>query len=194
MGSLRIIGGEHGSRRISVPASVARPTVDRVREALFSSIGSMRGGFEGARVLDAFAGSGALALEALSRGAAFACMVDSDRQAAKVARENASSLGYGEHQAAVICADALAAPARTASFGPFDIVFLDPPYALAPAEARAFLDALSEVGALAADAVISYEHAADSTSAVEAAFAREGFGIVRQKRYGKTQVTLLTLG
>ena len=81
MGDIRIIAGIHGSRRIKAPASAARPTTDRVRESLFSSLGSLRGGFEGARVLDAFAGSGALGLEALSRGAACACFVESDAKA-----------------------------------------------------------------------------------------------------------------
>lgn len=191
MGDLRIIGGEHGSRRISVPPSVARPTTDRVREALFSSLGSLRSGFEGARVLDAFAGSGALGLEALSRGAASACLVERDGRAAKVAAANARALGYSADRARILRADALASAPSIAQAGPFDLVFLDPPYALEATRIRAFLDALAASGALAGAALIAYEHSADAAPAAAVAFADAPWAPVRQKRHGATQLTLL---
>lgn len=192
MGDLRIIAGEHGSRRIKVPASVARPTTDRVREALFSSLESLRGGMAGARVLDAFAGSGALALEAMSRGAASACLVERDKRAAEVVRSNVKALGCAA-QTDILCCDALASAARIAARGPFDMVFLDPPYATGPEEAAALLAALREAAALAPGAIISYEHAAEKADAVARALADAGFTMLKQKRYGKAHLTFARL-
>lgn len=191
MGEVRIIAGEHGSRRLRVPASAARPTTDRVRESLFSSLDSALGGFAGVRVLDAFAGSGALALEAMSRGAAFACLVDADAQASKVAESNARSLGYASAQVRVLREDALAHPRRLAAAGPYDLVLLDPPYATAPHGVRRMLEALAEAEALAPGALITYEHAADDAAAVEEAFRESGFAIRKSKRYGSAQVSTL---
>ena len=91
---MRIIAGEHRGRVLKAPkGDGTRPTTDRVRESLMSMLASARGGFEGAVVLDAFAGSGALALEALSRGADRACLVERDGAAAKVVEANARLLG-----------------------------------------------------------------------------------------------------
>ena len=191
MGEVRIIGGIHGSRRIQVPASVSRPTTDRVRESLLSSLESAYGGLAGARVLDAFAGSGALGLEALSRGAALACLVERDARAAKVLAANARMLGYGPEQACIVRADALASAATIASQGPFDVVFLDPPYAHAPEAVAGFLDALAGDGGIAEGGFIAYEHARDAVRALERAFAETPFTLVRQKRYGGTLITLL---
>jgi 16S rRNA (guanine966-N2)-methyltransferase len=120
----RIIGGTAGGRRIRTPAGDrTRPTSDRVREALFSILGDR---VEGARVLDLFAGSGALGLEALSRGAAGATFVDSAPAAIRALRANLAALGA---EAEVVRADALrwlrAAPAAGRQY---DLVFLDPPY------------------------------------------------------------------
>jgi 16S rRNA (guanine966-N2)-methyltransferase len=128
---VRIVAGRFGGRRIAVPPGRGtRPTSDRVREALFSMLGPL----DGERVLDAFAGSGALGLEALSRGAASAVFVEQDARAADVVRANIAALGLPGEQAQVLQAP-LAAALRTApaSVDAYSLVFLDPPYRQAPA-------------------------------------------------------------
>jgi 16S rRNA (guanine966-N2)-methyltransferase len=122
--SLRIVAGSHGGRRIvAPPGRSTRPTSDRVREALFSILGDA---VEGALALDLYAGSGALGIEALSRGAAGVTFVDSDERAARVIERNLAELGL---EGRVHRRDAFAwlATAR----GPFDLVFADPPYSSA---------------------------------------------------------------
>ena len=122
---MRIIAGEWRGRRLrSPPGAATRPTADRVRETLFSMLASRIGSFEDLRVADLFAGSGALGLEALSRGAAFACFVESDSQAAAAIHANASDLG-GLDRVQILGGSALALPKSE----PFDLVFADPPYA-----------------------------------------------------------------
>lgn len=127
-GRLRIIGGSHRGRRIEIPpGSDARPTGDRVREALFSILASGIGGTAGlqdTRVLDACAGSGALGIEALSRGAAHAVFFDIDRPARVQIAENLNALGLSERADVHRTGDATRPPPGT----PCDIVFLDPPY------------------------------------------------------------------
>lgn len=120
---MRIIAGEHGGRRLRAPAGTSvRPTSDRVREALFSILGDR---VRGARVLDLFAGSGALGIEALSRGAAHATFVDSDPAAIRAVLANLPDPEDADvtRRAA---ADFLTTARRTA--GQYDLVFLDPPY------------------------------------------------------------------
>ena len=191
MGDVRIIGGQYGSRRIRVPASVARPTTDRVRESLFSSLESRLGGFKGVRVLDAFAGSGALGLEAVSRGASFACLVERDPQAAKTVSANMRSLGCGLESVRLLRADVLANAERIALQGPYDVVFLDPPYVMEPCVIRAFLDELAAAQALQSQTLIVYEHVDEAASAVTRAFSESPFPIVQERRWGKTRMTLL---
>ncbi len=137
-GSLRIVAGRWRGRRISVPpAPGLRPTPGRLRETLFNWLGP---GIEGARVLDAFAGSGALGLEAASRGAAFVLMLERDRRVAAHLRRQVEALEAGG-AVRVAAADALSWLRRApeAAGGPFDLVFLDPPFGaglLEPALAR----------------------------------------------------------
>ena len=124
-GALRVVAGELGGRRLDAPAGEStRPTSDRVRQALFNALDSI-GAVDDARVLDAFAGSGALGIEALSRGAAHATFAEVDGQARQVVEANVASLGL-EARSRV-----LASPAErvAAGGGPFDLVLLDPPYA-----------------------------------------------------------------
>jgi 16S rRNA (guanine966-N2)-methyltransferase len=137
---MRVIGGRLGGRRIVAPRGHStRPTPDRVREALFSILVSV----EGCRVLDLFAGSGALGIEALSRGAVSATFVDSSRAAVAAIRRNLESLGL---EAEVRCQDAVAflQAARIAA-AQYDLVFLDPPYRQASALGRALSTALAPV-------------------------------------------------
>jgi len=121
---VRIIAGEWRGRRLRVPPGIAtRPTADRVRETLFSMLAS-RVSFDGLRVADLFAGSGALGLEALSRGAAFACFVESDAKAASAIKASTAELGALD-RVQVLAGSALALPRSE----PFDLIFADPPYA-----------------------------------------------------------------
>lgn len=118
---MRIISGSAGRRRIAVPGSVARPSTDRLREALFSILANR---IRGARVLDLFSGSGALGLEALSRGAASAVMVDSSRDAHRVIGKNLRALGLNGGRA--VQADVFRFLDR--DHASYDVVFADPPY------------------------------------------------------------------
>jgi 16S rRNA (guanine966-N2)-methyltransferase len=131
----RIIAGRAGGRVIKVPASGTRPTTNRVRQAVFSQLEARLGGpaaWAGLVVADLYAGSGAYALEALSRGAARAVLVESGPAAARVAAANASALGFGgQVKVAASTVDRALAGGFLARAAPFDIVFLDPPWALA---------------------------------------------------------------
>ena len=122
----RIIGGSAGGRRIKAPTGrLTRPTSDRVREALFSAIESWCGSLEGLRFLDLYAGSGAVGLEAWSRGAGVVTLVESDKRVARLITENAQGLGFARANvvAAPVVATLVAPPSA-----PYDIAFLDPPY------------------------------------------------------------------
>lgn len=172
----RIIGGSARGRRLAVPARGTRPTSDRVRESLFSILDS-RLAADGQRwadltVLDLFAGSGALGLEALSRGAAAAVLVESDRAAAGVARANAESLGLP----AVVIARSVRS-LGPASAGPAGLVLADPPYAWAAADVAAVLITLRDAGWIAPDALVVVERPArDEACPLPAACSRRVFG------------------
>jgi 16S rRNA (guanine966-N2)-methyltransferase len=178
MGSVtRIIAGRVGGRRIAVPPAGTRPTSDRVREALFSALAADPG-LDGAAVLDLCAGSGALGLEALSRGAAHALFVEADRRAAAVLRRNLADLGLGG--ATVLAAPAaavLAAPADRA----YDVLLVDPPYAVPDTEVTGWLTAASAHGWLADDAVVVVERGRGAAFPWPAPMVA-----LRERRYGDT--------
>lgn len=124
---MRIVGGALRGRRFDGPkGNATRPTADRVREAIASALQS-RGAIEGAVVLDLFAGTGALAFEALSRGAERAVLVERDARVHKALQQSAEALGLVE-QTSMIRADVFRQPKRAIPEGPFDLVFVDPPY------------------------------------------------------------------
>jgi 16S rRNA (guanine966-N2)-methyltransferase len=127
---MRVIAGEHRGRRLKAPAGRrTRPTSDRVREAVFSMLGELHG----ARVLDVFAGSGALGIEALSRGAASAVFLERDPAAVRALTENLRALAIAEEAAELRRGDAATALRAAARAGElYDLVFVDPPYAQAP--------------------------------------------------------------
>lgn len=184
-GRLRIVAGEFGGRLIACPSSVARPTTDRVREAVFSSITSILGSLEGAVVCDAFAGSGALGLEALSRGAAFVQLFDADKDALACVKDNVAALKAGS-AAHVARRDVLAAGVGGGP-GPYDLVLLDPPYATPAQAVGELLAQAASAGELAEGCLIVYERASDGPELPESF----GFELIRQKRYGKTAVDIL---
>jgi 16S rRNA (guanine966-N2)-methyltransferase len=140
---VRIIAGTLGGRRIAAPPGTdTRPTSDRVREALFSALGPL----DGETVLDLFAGSGALAIEALSRGAGRAVLVEKDARAAAVIRRNLEALELGPDQATLRRRDALKALRDAREAGEtYDLLFLDPPYRLATGLGPELAEALAPV-------------------------------------------------
>lgn len=156
---MRIIAGQWRGRNLVAPkGDNTRPTTDRIRESLMSSINSQIGGFEGLSVLDAFAGSGALGLEALSRGAASAVFCDADHNAIKAIQRNIELVKATNEQARVRKGDVLSHPPINRT-SPYDLVFLDPPYSLSQKDILSFVDALDAAGSLSDDCLISYEHA-----------------------------------
>jgi 16S rRNA (guanine(966)-N(2))-methyltransferase RsmD len=177
----RIIAGEAGGRRLAVPPGEGvRPTSDRVKESIFSALGPAR--LVGARVLDLYAGSGALGLEALSRAAAEAVLVERDRAAARAVSANIETLGFADR--AVLRVTSVAAFLG----GPepeerFDLALLDPPYETAAEEVEAAVQRLTETW-LAPDGTIVVERAAGSSPLRWPA----GWGSTWERCYGDTLV------
>lgn len=178
----RIIGGTAGGRRIRAPRGVAtRPTSDRVREALFSSIEAWCGSLHGLRFLDLYAGSGAIGLEAWSRGAGVVTLVEHDRRTAALVSANAHGIGFAR-------ADVVISPVSTvlssAPSAPYDVVFLDPPYPLSDGDVDADLAALAAHGWLVPGAMVVVERARRSREPDWP----DGMAAARQKRYGETSL------
>jgi 16S rRNA (guanine966-N2)-methyltransferase len=154
---MRIIAGAWRGRPIEAPPGQAtRPTADRVRETLFSMLASRLGSFENLRVADLFAGSGALGLEALSRGAASATFVENDSSAAKAIKRNGEALGAND-RVQILAGSALALPRSEA----FDLILADPPYS--PGSGSAVLHAVVAAGWLAPGGWMSVETARGDT-------------------------------
>jgi 16S rRNA (guanine966-N2)-methyltransferase len=184
---LRIIGGKHRGRAIAAPEGQAtRPTASRARESLFNILVHASWREDGtsplidARVLDAFAGSGALGLEALSRGAAHATFLDNDASAIRLIGENVRKLGEAG-SAKVVRADATRPPPGPE---PCDLVFLDPPYR--SGEAAPALAALAGAGWVAPDAVVTVELAHNEDMVLPA-----GFEAIDERRYGAAKIVIL---
>ncbi len=180
---MRIVAGVARGRRLVVPpGDSVRPTADRVREALFASLAPH---LEGASVLDAFAGTGALGLEARSRGAARVTFIERDRRSLDALRRNIEAVGLDG--ATVIAADAIrtlrdAAQAGTLSGAPFDLVLLDPPYALSDDAIAGLMADL--VRLLAAGAIVVVERSADASAPRWGPALLEG----PSRRYGSTML------
>ena len=181
---MRIVGGQWRGRVLAAPRSQAiRPTADRLRESLFNILAHAYGDpITGARVLDLFAGTGALGLEALSRGASFALFVDDGAEARALLRENIATLGLGG-VTRIFRRDATRLGAAH-PLEPFTLAFLDPPYGQGLAE-KALVSAHSG-GWLAPDALVVVEEAA------KAAFAApEGFAELERRAYDDTALVIL---
>jgi 16S rRNA (guanine966-N2)-methyltransferase len=154
---LRVIAGEARGRRLVAPEGDAvRPTKDMVREAQFSALDA-RGAIVDARVLDLYAGSGALAIEALSRGADTATFVERDRNAIGAIRTNLQTLGYEDRSKVVVLDAARFVEGPPPPDAPFDLVLADPPYDTSDEDVTALLAALMAPGWVADDAIISVE-------------------------------------
>ncbi|MEU5631332.1 16S rRNA (guanine(966)-N(2))-methyltransferase RsmD [Streptomyces rishiriensis] len=176
----RVIAGAAGGRRLAVPPGTGtRPTSDRAREGLFSTWQSLLGGpLAGERVLDLYAGSGAVGLEALSRGASHTLLVEADARAARTIRENVKALGL---PGAEVRAGRARQVVQDQPGAPYDLAFLDPPYAVSDDDLREILLTLRSKGWLAADALVTVER---STRGGEFHWP-DGFEALRARRYGE---------
>lgn len=177
---MRIIAGEWRGRKLLAPAGrETRPTADRTRETLFSMLASRLGSFDGLRVADLYAGSGALGLEALSRGAVHATLVETDRAALKAIEANVAALGAAD-RVAVRAMSAATLPASE----PFDLVLADPPYQLGSGTAVAA--AVAKASWLVPGGWMAVE-----TNRGEAVTPPDGWEIDAERNVGRARLTLL---
>jgi 16S rRNA (guanine966-N2)-methyltransferase len=177
---VRVIGGFLRSRTLVRPPNGVRPTGDRVREALFASLGSL----EDARVLDLFAGTGALGIEALSRGAASAVFIDKSERSLRALRQNLKALGLDDQSRVVRSAVRPALRQLGAGAGPFDLALLDPPYAID--DLPQVLDELVSSGLMAPGGTVVVE-----TGRGHPLAPVKGLLEASQRRYGDTLITRL---
>jgi 16S rRNA (guanine966-N2)-methyltransferase len=187
---MRIVAGTFRGRPLVAPKGhFTRPTADRARQAIFNVLehAPWSPGLQGARVIDLFAGSGAMGIEAMSRGAGFCLFVERAEPARAAIRANLASLGL-EARARLDRRDAAALPARTAADGAeYDLAFLDPPYGEALGEAA--LVRLADGCWLARGAVAVLERGADDPAVVP-----DGFELLDDRRWGAARVSFLRLG
>ncbi|MFG3509942.1 16S rRNA (guanine(966)-N(2))-methyltransferase RsmD [Streptomyces sp. NPDC047821] len=176
----RVIAGAAGGRRLAVPpGNGTRPTSDRAREGLFSTWEALLGTLDGIRIADLYAGSGAVGLEALSRGASHALLVEADQRAARTVRDNVRGLGLPGAEVRTGKAEQIVTSAPPAA--PYDVVFLDPPYAVSDDDLGEILLTLRTKGWLADDALVTVER---STRGGEFTWP-DGFEPLRARRYGE---------
>lgn len=189
---MRITGGNLRGRILKVPSAEVRPTQDRVREALFSSLQCR---IAGARFLDLFAGSGAVGMEALSRGAASVCWVESSLRVFKILQSNLAKLAGDYDDEAKLClrSDVFAFMRKGTAGGTYDIIFADPPYCKKgrrsdiPSPSQ-LLNAIIASGILAPDGLLVLEQGAD-----EPLPEHSGWELTRDKRYGGTRLRVFRL-
>ncbi|HLM19073.1 MAG TPA: 16S rRNA (guanine(966)-N(2))-methyltransferase RsmD [Acidimicrobiia bacterium] len=184
--ALRVIAGTAGGRKLVAPKGGARPTTDRLKEALFSSLGPR---VNDATVLDLYAGSGALAIEALSRGAGSAVLVDRDPAASAAMRANLETTGFVT-DARVQRVDVGRFVTAPIADGPFDLVFLDPPYEVPSEEVAAVLAALAASDAVTVGGTVVLERPKSG----EPVRLPDGWGIERERAYGDTLVVVARAG
>jgi 16S rRNA (guanine966-N2)-methyltransferase len=178
----RIIGGSAGGRRIQTPKGQAtRPTSDRVREALWSAVEAWCGSLDGLRVLDLYAGSGAIGLEARSRGAGVVTLVEQDRRTAGLIRRNVAALGLARVEVVVA---SVGATLRRPPPAPYDLVFSDPPYPLASRDVDADLAALVAQQWLVPGALVIVER----PSRGDGISWPDGLVAERERKYGETML------
>ncbi|MER7502946.1 16S rRNA (guanine(966)-N(2))-methyltransferase RsmD [Nonomuraea pusilla] len=178
----RIIAGSAGGRRLSVPPGRGtRPTSDRAREGIFLTLDALQG-LDGARVMDLYAGSGAVGLEALSRGAAHALLVESDPKAIRTIKANVQALGLAG--ARLVGDKVERVLARPPEEEPYDIVFADPPYAVPDGDVVRVLELLRDNGWLADEALVAFERESRGKPLVWP----DGYLEERVRRYGEASV------
>lgn len=182
---MRVVGGTHRGRRLRAPSGTGtRPTTDRVREAVFSSLTSLLGAdLGGGSVLDAFAGSGALGIEALSRGAGSVTFIEKDRRAIATIKANLADLGELEHSR-IVTGDVMSCSRHLVSGSPFSLILLDPPYKLDAGHVADLLERLASQGGLVQGCIVLWEFGAGDHR------WPPGFEVVRSKKYGGTVVDI----
>ncbi|NYJ00740.1 16S rRNA (guanine966-N2)-methyltransferase [Nocardioides thalensis] len=186
----RIIGGVAGGRRLQTPkGDQTRPTSDRVREALFSALDVWAGSFHDLRFLDLYAGSGAIGLEAWSRGAGHVTLVESDRRTADLVRANARAIGC---DAADVRSRSVSAVLAERPAAPYDLVFSDPPYPLTDTALAGDLALLAANGWLADDALVVVERGSRSPEPAWPAGLEPLPGKKGRKKYGETTLWFAT--
>jgi 16S rRNA (guanine966-N2)-methyltransferase len=187
----RVIAGQARGRPLAVPKGrTTRPTGDRVREAMFAAAGSILGSFDGLRVLDLYAGSGAAGLEALSRGASRALIVETDARSAATVRANIGAVAIDGAQLAQDRVERLLARGLPAGEPPYDVAFADPPYALPGDELTAVLATAATRGWLAPGALVIVERASRS----DPLSWPDGFSPLQSRRYGEAMLWYATFG
>lgn len=188
---MRVVGGTFRGRPIEAPKGRdTRPTTDRMREGIASMILSAQGlDLSDCVVLDAFAGSGGMGIELLSRGARACVFCERDRRAAAVIRRNCESVGLDAGSWRLVCGDALRlGPAGRLGNEPFSVVFLDPPYAMGADRVSELVEGLQAASCLAPGCLVVYERAA-ARPELEVAALR----LVRTKAHGSTSIDLLRM-
>ena len=176
----RIIGGAAGGRRLQTHrGSTTRPTSDRVREALFSSIESWCGSLSGLRFLDLYAGSGAVGLEAWSRGAGVVTLIEHNRRTSGLIRSNARTIGF---PGADVVSATVSTTLRRSPAAPYDVIFVDPPYPMPTHDVEGDLRLLDEHDWLVPGAMVVVERSIRSDPPT----FPDGFTDVRERRYGET--------
>lgn len=188
---MRVVGGRWRGHPLEAPTgrNVTRPTTDRTRESITSMVLSAQGlDLSADAVLDAFAGSGAMGIELLSRGAARCTFADSDRGAVALVRRNLKAVGAATGTWHVAAGDVCRLAGRGLPGAPFSVVFLDPPYAMAAGEVSALVEVLRESGQLGPGALVVYERSASAPG-----LALPGARLLRSKGHGITSVDLLRL-
>lgn len=189
---MRIIAGEFRGRTLKAPKGEGtRPTTDRVRESMMSMVESLIG-FQDAVVLDAFAGSGSLGLESLSRGAQNVMFYEQASGAVRILQENIKALGLDSRRVVLRRLDVLKNPPSHVHLS-FDLIFLDPPYAYSPDEVLGLVVALRNAKVVNGDTLVVYEHANSANEEVDNALNAGGFELLRRKKYGDTIVDVLGL-
>ena len=187
---MRIIAGSYKGMRLEAPSGrTTRPTGDRVRESIFNTLFSL-GGCENALVLDGFAGSGALGLEALSRGAQHVIFYEKNRNAFFACKKNIASLKIGKNAYSVFNRDIFASIVSSADH-PFDIIFFDPPYSYSPSLILGLILTMQENGLVKKNTIIVYEHDSAYNNDIVQLAEESSLALRQVKQFGSTQVSFL---
>jgi len=183
---MRVIAGRWRGRRITAPPGTeTRPTADRVREGIFSAIVARVGSLASTRVLDLYAGSGALGIESLSRGAAHVTFVEADRRTAAVLRRNLDTLDAGAGETALVTGRAERSDLHRLVPEPVALLFADPPYRIDASQVTGIVARLAKAGRLEREALVIYEHARATSPEWPM-----GFVAVTELAYGDTAVSI----
>lgn len=188
---MRVIAGEYRGRPLkALKGDATRPTTDRVKEALMSKVFSTQGSLENCCVLDAFAGTGALGIEALSRGASFVIFCDKSSEANMIISENLRAVKAENSRYQLLKMDLLSLSSSVIK-KQIDLVFFDPPYAVSPHEVMAIAKGYFEKGILKEDALLCYELTKTSKPELVQAINALEWAIVSSKDYGETSIALI---